>query len=160
MDQKKLARLLKVMIIGAALCMVLVYAAVVPSLGQQLVVEGGPGYEQFFTPWLIFVSVTALPVLAALVLAWIIAGNIGRGDSFCMQNSKLLKVIAILAAADAAYFFIGNIVMMFLGMNHPGIVLFSLVPCFIGAGICVIAAALSHYTYKAAQLQEQSDLTI
>ena len=63
-------------------------------------------------------------------------------------------------AGDAAFFFVGNVVFLFLNMNHPGIVLLSLVPVFAGACIAIAAAALSHLVRKAAALQEQSDLTI
>lgn len=160
MDQKKLSLLLKAVIIGIVLCALLVYIVIIPSTGKTLVEEGGPGYEQYYVPWLIVIGVTALPVLAGMVLAWIIATNIGRGKSFCMQNAKLLRVIAILAACDAGYFFTASIVMWLLNMNHPGFVLLSILPCFAGAAISIICAALSHYTYKAALLQEQNDLTI
>lgn len=160
MDQKKLSLLLKAVIIGVVLCALLVYAFIIPSYGKMLIVEGGPGFEKFYTPWLVVFWITALPVLAGMALAWIITSNIGKGRSFCMQNAKLLKAIAILAACDAGFFFIANAVMLLLNMNHPGYVLLSLLPCFAGAAICIICAALSHYTYKAALLQEQSDLTI
>lgn len=160
MDQKKLSVLLKAVIIGITLCALLVYAVIIPAYGKVLVVQGGPGYEKYYTPWLVVFWITALPVLAGMALAWIIASNIGKGNSFCMQNAKLFKVIAILAACDAGYFFIASVVMWLLGMNHPGYVLLSLLPCFAGAAICIICAALSHYTYKAALLQEQNDLTI
>jgi len=45
-------------------------------------------------------------------------------------------------------------------MNHPGIVIVSMVVVFVGAAISVVAAALSHMIMKAADLQEQSDYTI
>ena len=49
---------------------------------------------------------------------------------------------------------------MFLNMNHPGIVIMSLLIVFAGTAIAVAAAALSRLVKKAAALQEQSDLTI
>ena len=47
-----------------------------------------------------------------------------------------------------------------LEMNHPGIVLISLIVVFFGSAVAVAAAVLSHLVLKAALLQEQSDLTI
>ena len=51
-------------------------------------------------------------------------------------------------------------VFLFLGMNHPGVVLLSLVAVFAGVAVAIAAAALSHLVAKAADLQAESDLTI
>ena len=64
------------------------------------------------------------------------------------------------AGADAGILFIGNVLFLLLGMNHPGILLGALLVVFIGVGISVAAAVLSLLVRKAAVLQEQSDLTI
>lgn len=160
MSQKTLSVLLKVMIIGVALCLAAVYVWVVPEIGGPLAESGEGEFRSYYVPWLVIIELTALPIIAALVLAWIIAENIGRDRSFCMQNAKLLGVISLLAAADAAYFFIANVVMLLLNMNHPGLMLFSVLACFAGVVICVAAAGLSHFTRKAAKLQTDSDLTI
>lgn len=95
-----------------------------------------------------------------LVFAWKIAGNIRKNRSFSMENAKSLKWIAVLAAADTGFFFVMNIVYLFLNMNHPGIVLASLGVLVIGIAISAVSATLSHLVRKAADLQEQSDLTI
>ncbi len=160
MKQKTLALLLKIVIVGVAVCAAVVYAAIIPETGKSLAELGGGEFAPMLTPWLVFVSLTALPVAAALVLAFVIAVNIGRGRSFCMRNAKLLAVISVLAAVDSAYFLIGILVLFFLGMNHPGIFILSLMVCFAGLAVTVAAAALSHYARKAAVLQEQNDLTI
>ena len=80
---------------------------------------------------------------------------------FCRQNAKLLAIIAILAIADAAYFFTAVVALgLVYKVWHPGVVIFTLMVCFAGVGVAVAAAALSHYARKGAELQEQSDLTI
>ncbi len=160
MSQKTLSLLLKIMIIGVALCLAVVYAWVVPELGAPLAEAGDGEFAPLYVPWLVIIELTALPIIAALVLAWIISDNIGRDRSFCLQNARLLGVISLLAAADAGYFFIANVVMFLLGKNHPGLLLGSVIACFAGAVICVAAAGLSHLVRRAAKLQEQSDLTI
>ena len=93
-------------------------------------------------------------------MGWKIAVNIGKDRSFTLENARLLQIISWLAAGDAAFFFLGNIVLFFLNMNHPGILLISLLICFAGVAVAVAAACLSHLVRKAADLQEQSDLTI
>ena len=160
MKQKTLALLLKLVIIGVAVCAAAVYAFIVPEMGRSLAEMDGGEFAHLYTPWIILISLTAVPVAAALVCAFIIAVNIGRDKSFCLQNAKLLAVISVLAAVDTAFFFTANLVMLFLNASHPGIVIVSLFICFAGVAVTVAAAALSHYARKAAELQSDSDLTI
>ena len=159
MNQSKLARWLKIIIIGAAVCTLIVYAFIIPSNGQDLV-YGAPEFAGWYLPWLIFISITAIPVGIAFVLCWRIAGNIGRDRSFSAENAGYFKWISWLAALDTAYFFVGNLVMLLLNRSHPGVVLLSLLIVFAGIAVTIAAAVLSHMCARAADLQEQSDLTI
>ena len=45
-------------------------------------------------------------------------------------------------------------------MNHPGVILYSLIVVFAGVVVSVASAALSHLVLKAALLHEESDLTV
>ncbi len=159
MKQKSLARWLKAAIVGVGLCLAVVYLLVIPDFGKSIA-AANPEFAFCYWPWLIFLWCTALPCVAALILGWTVAGRIGKDRSFCMENARALRTVAYLAAGDAAFFFLGNVVFLLLNMNHPGIVLLSLVPEFAGACIAIAAAALSHLVRKAAELQEQSDYTI
>lgn len=160
MKQLSLARWLKFIIIGVGICGLVVYTIVIPMLGQAIAVYEEGHYDYCYWPWLIFIWMTGIPCYAALVLAWRIAGNIGADKSFSVANAKLLKWISILALGDAGFFFAGNIVLLFLNMNHPGIVVFSLMIVFAGVAVAVAAAALSHLVLKAEVLQDQCDWTI
>lgn len=159
MRQTSLSKWLKFIIVGVGVCGLVVYALVLPMLGKSIA-DGQEEFRGYFWPWLIFLWATGIPCYIALVFAWRIAGNIGRDRSFSLSNANLLKGISVLAAGDAAFFFLGNIVFLLLSMNHPSVVLFSLLVVFAGVAIAVAAAALSHLVMKAAALQEQSDLTI
>ena len=159
MEQKTLSRWLKVILVGVGLCGLVVYGAVLPLYGQSLVGQN-PDMANRYWPWLIFLWATGVPCYAALVIGWRIAVNIGKDRSFSEDNARHLKRIALLAAGDAVFFFIGNIVLLFANMSHPGVVLGSLLVVFAGVAGSVAAAALSHLVLKAALLQEQSDLTI
>jgi len=161
MSSKTFSALLKIVIIGVALCAAFVYIFLVPEFGQSLAEAGDGEFAYLYNPWLIVIELTALPIAAALVLAWFIAVNIGRDRGFCIQNAKLLAVISILAIVDVAYFFAACIALMFIyKVGHPSVLIFMLLACFVGVAIAVAAAALSHYARKGAELQEQSDLTI
>ena len=159
MAQKNLAKWLKFIILGVGACALFVYSVILPMYGQGAVLKY-PEFAYCYKPWLWFLWSTGLPVLAALVLCWRIASNIGRDRSFSLDNARLLKWISWLAAADSGYFFIGNIVMLGLGMSHPGVTLLSFLVVFCGVAVTVAAAALSHLVLKAADLEEQNELTI
>ena len=160
MRQKSLSNWLKFIIIGVGLCGLVIYLLVVPMLGQTVAVAEDGVFDHLYWPWLVFIWVTALPVCAALAFGWIIAVNIGKDRSFCVENARLLKWISGLAAGDAAFFFLGNVIYLLLGWSHPGVTLLCLVVVFVGVAISVAAAALSHLVMKAVLLQEQSDLTV
>ena len=159
MEQKTLSNWLKYMIVGTGLCGLVVYALVIPTLGVNLC-EQYPEFSGWFWPWLIFLCGSGIPCYAVLSLAWRIATNIGMDRSFSEENAKMLLKISCLAAGDAGFFFVGNIILLLLNMNHPGVVLASFGIVFVGIALSVAFAALSHLVKKAAALQEQSDWTI
>lgn len=159
MKQNTLSKWLQLIIAGVGICGVIIYGAVVP-MAARAAVDQFPEFSGCQWPWLILIWVTAVPCYIALVLAWKIAGNIGADRSFSIANAKLLKWISVLAAADSAIFFVGNLIYWLLNMNHPSILLFSFLIEFLGVAISVTSAALSHLVRKAADLQDQSDLTI
>ncbi len=159
MEQKTLSKWLKLILLGMGICGLAVYLVVVPSFGDSLRSQY-PEFAGRYWPWLIFIWVSGIPCYAVLVLGWRIAANIGRDASFSLENARFLRSIAVLAALDAAYVFLGNLAMLFLDMSHPGVVLLSLQVVFAGAAVAVAAGALSHLVRKAALLQEENDLTI
>jgi hypothetical protein len=159
MEQKTLSKWLKLILLGMGICGLAVYLVVVPSFGDSLRSQY-PEFAGRYWPWLIFIWVSGIPCYAVLVLGWRIAANIGRDASFSLENARFLRSIAVLAALDAAYVFLGNLAMLFLDMSHPGVVLLSLLVVFAGAAVAVAAGALSHLVRKAALLQEENDLTI
>lgn len=160
MKQKTLSNWLKLIVIVLAICGLVICFVILPVIGRDIALAENGEFDYAFWPWLIFLWLFALPCFAACVIGWKIAVNIGRDRSFCDENAKLISLIAILAAADSAFFFVGNIVMLFLNMSHPGIVLASWLCVLIGAAISIGMACLSHLVRKAAALQEESDLTV
>ncbi|MBR3016119.1 MAG: DUF2975 domain-containing protein [Clostridia bacterium] len=159
MNQKKLSLWLKAVIIVVGICGLVVYFGILPNIGDAFHTQF-PEFAAWHLPWLIFLWCTAIPCYAVLVLGWKIAVRIGEDRSFSPENAKLLQYIAWLVAGDILFFFVGNAVFFFLSMNHPGILLISLLICVIGIAVAIAAACLSHLVRKAADLQEQSDLTV
>ena len=159
MDQKKLAARLKAILIGIALCGIVVYAYVLPVCGDS-VRAAYPEFADRYWPWLIFLWMTGIPCYAVLVLGWQVARRIGEDRSFCIENARALQIASNLAFADTAFFFAGNVALLLLGMSHPGVVLASLLVCFAGVAAAVATACLSHLVRKAADLQDESDMTV
>lgn len=159
MEQKLLSKWLKLILIGVAICGLVVYALVVPMYGISLR-SLYPEFSNRFWPWLIFIWVSGIPCFIVLCYAWRIVTSIGNDQSFTDKNASLLKSISVMSALDAGFFFAGNIVLLFLNMSHPGVVIASLVIVFVGVAVAAASATLSHLVKKAAVLQEQSDWTI
>ncbi|HCI21810.1 MAG TPA: DUF2975 domain-containing protein [Clostridiales bacterium] len=159
MTQSVLAKWLKGILLMVAACGLGIYAVGIPIFGKKLA-TANPEFAYCYVPWLVFLSVTAIPCFAVLVCGWKIAGNIGRDQSFSAANARYLRVAAVLAAADSVFLFAGNVVFLFLNMNHPGVLLAGMAAVLFGVAVSVAAAVLSHLVQKAAALQEQSDFTI
>lgn len=159
MNQSRLSKWLKIVTVGLVVCGAILYLYVFPTFGNDLA-QQNPEFAYCYWPWLTFLWLTSLPFYGALVIGWRIAEEIGRDNSFSRENAARLKWIAYLAAGDSAFMFIGNIVLLLLGMNHPGFVLASFFVVFAGIVITVVAAALSHLVLKAALLSEENELTI
>ncbi|MBE5765999.1 MAG: DUF2975 domain-containing protein [Clostridiales bacterium] len=159
MEQKALSKWLKLILLGVAVCGLGVYAAVIPAHGLMLR-SMYPEFSNRFWPWLLFIWFSGIPCFMVLYYGWRISDNIGNDKSFTQQNADSLKTISVLAASDAGFFFVGNIVLLLLNMSHPGVVLASFVIVFVGVSVAVASAVLSHLVKKAAALQEQSDWTI
>lgn len=159
MSQKSLSKWLKAIIGGMAICGALIYLYIIPILGRDLV-DARPEYTSWYFPWLAVVLVSAIPCYWGLYFGWKISTEIGKDNSFSMENAEYLKNISILAALDSLYFFAANVVFMVINMNHPGVFLISLIVVFIGVAVTVAAAALSHLVRKAAEIQQENELTI
>ena len=159
MKQRKMVKWLKFLVIFVAICGLILCAVVIPVVGREL--SGiSPELGRYFKPWVTFVWVLAIPCFAALIHAWMIFSNIEKNKAFSMENAKHMEKISYLAGADTIALISGNIVLLILNINHPSVFLVFLMIGIIGIGISVAAAVLSHLIQKAANLQDENDLTI
>lgn len=159
MEQSKIGAMLKAVVIGFTFIVVVVYTLLIPILGRDIIYNY-PEFSGWFWPWIIFLSLTAIPLLIAIFYAWKVVVNIGKDNSFCIENAVAFKNIMSMAILDTTYFFIGQIILLLLGMNHPTIFFISVVIVFIGIAVSIVCGALSTLLKKAASLQEDQDLTI
>lgn len=159
MSQKSLSKWLKGIIAGMAVCGAIIYLYLIPIYGRDLV-EANPEFSYCYIPWMAVLLISSIPCYWGLYFGWRIATEIGKDNSFSRENASYLKNISMLAALDSVYFFMANLVLMVLGMNHPSIFLLSLFVVFAGIVVTVAAAALSHLVKKAADMKEENELTI
>lgn len=159
MTQKSLSKWLKGIIVGIAICGIIIYGGLLPMFGRDLV-EANPEFSYCYYPWLAVLWITAIPCYLVLYNGWKITVEIASDNSFSKENARYLKRICMLALVDSVYFFIANLVLFFLNMNHPGILLASLFVDFAGVVVAVTAATLSHLVLKAAEIQQENKLTI
>lgn len=159
MFKESLSKQLKTVIIGMAICGTLIYFWAFPSIGH-MIIQSYPETEGYYFPWLIFLWISGIPCYLVLCFMWQIAKSIAENKAFSYENSKRFSKISALALADAIFFFVGNIILLLMNMNHPSVVLCSIGVVFAGITIAVISKAFAHLANQAAQLKEQSDLTI
>lgn len=157
MSQKSLANLLKAAVIVAGILGIILYCIVFPLEGSSLAEKAGNGC---FWPWMIFLWISAVPCYVVLAKFWRICVSIGQDHSFCHENAERLKDISLLVLGDTIYFFVGNVIFLLLNLSHPSIFLASLVVEFVGFAVCIAAAALSRLVGRAADMQDENDLTI
>ena len=79
---------------------------------------------------------------------------------FTALAAKWVKQGAELLLFDAALLLVGNVVLLFLEKNHPGMHLFTVVGSMFVVTLAIFAAVLSRYLTKAAVLQEESEGTL
>ena len=159
MDQKTLSGWLKVIVITVIAIGIAGDAFIVPIVGG-MIRQRYPDLVHLALPWMICMWAFSVPCFTALILAWRVAANIGRGRSFCTDNAVCVKRISYLALIDSLYFFIMSTVFVILKLNHFGFILASVIVVFLGLTAAVAAAVLSHLLFKAADLQAENDLTI
>lgn len=159
MTQKSLSVWMKLIVVMLGVCGLVLYGFVVPYVGLGYA-HDYPEFAHCFVPWLVYLSITAIPCYTVLVLAWKIATSIANDSPFSDKNSARLKSVSILSLATSAYMFIGNVALLLLNMSHPSVFLGVCLIVFIGIAISVASAVLSYLVKRATKLQEDSDLTI
>lgn len=155
-SMKTIAGSLKFIIIAMGLCAL----AIQGTISLMFIISDADDIERLRIPWMAFLWSTAIPIIPALIYSWKTASNIGRNKAFCLDNSKNLRNIAISSICDAALVLIGNIAYLLLDLSHPSVLLFSCIIVLIGIAIFIAAMGLSQLIRNAAELQEETELTI
>ena len=121
MRQKELEKWLKIVIIAVALCGLVVCAVAIPWIGHVLIAPD-PQISDMYIPWLVLFIISAIPCYVILYLGWRVAVNIGKDRSFSLENARHIKLASKIILFDALYFFIVNVCMWRIYVNHPGVI--------------------------------------
>lgn len=159
MSSKTLCYLVRAAVIAVAVCGLGGCVLLLPAASAGIALQN-PQLAYMRLPWLVFLWMTVAPCFAILFYMWRIAYAIKIEQVFTQRTADWVKKSALILFADICFFFTGNIVLLFLNMNHPGILLISLCIDVFGFALAILAAVLSRYITKAAVLQEEADATV
>ena len=158
MTGKSLSFWVRCAIIAIAVCGVLVCVCWYPL--STLVVSAGSGRKLEFWAQLLFYWIVSLPCFWILVMGWKVTTAIKEDSLFKEKTAKTVKTATQILFIDVAVFFIGNLVFLLLEWSLIHLAVIHLFLVIVGLVIGVFMAILSHYLYRAAELQEESEGTI
>ena len=157
MGRVGLVRTLKGVILFLAAMTALCYLVIFPDYIREMGTEDA-NVTWLVTPGIAAVSLSAIPIIIALVLFWMICTEVGRDNSFCRKNARYLSGIGFCALVDTGYYAVGTVTLEALA-GSP-VWLLGLGVCVVGLAIALAAFLLSHLVLKAAELKSENDLTI
>lgn len=159
MKQKELSIWLRAVVILIGVAVIFLVVVLLPGMIPELMLRY-PDFEALLVPCMVYVYVTVIPVLFALIAAWQIFIEIGRDNSFCVKNALRLRSICLFGAVDTVLYIAAAVILGSLGALLPSLLVIIICIVFMGMLITIAAAALSHLTRKAAEVQSENDLTI
>ncbi len=147
MKRKALAVYLKLALIAVFVVLVAVFSFLAPEMGSQIK-KLYPVFENLYYPCLIFVWVTAFPLFLAVGKGWQIVTEIGKDNTYCIANSRRLRVISRLILADVLLYCAALVATVVFELFHPAMYLFLTVLIFGGASASIVASAMSQYILR------------
>ena len=158
MKRVGLVRTLKGTIVFLAAMVAICYIGIFPHSIQEMGIQNA-NVSWLVTPGIVAVSISAIPIMIALILFWRICTEVGRDNSFCYQNARWLGGIGFCALIDTGYCAVGTVTLEVLVGGSP-VWLLGMGVCIVGFAIALAAFLLSHLVLKAAALKSENDLTI
>jgi len=159
MKTKRSSISFKITLIGIGIFGALFFLWAIPMIGQ-MITEAFPEFTHAYWPWLLLFWVTAIPCYLALILLWKIAKSVDTEDLFAVANSKRLRQVSLLAIIDCVIFGGGNLIFLFLNINHPSVLIASAFAIFIGIAFSSCMRVMAHIFMRGEMLQDESNLTI
>ncbi len=159
MEQKYLAKWLKVITLITGVIGLVVFFLILPVLGMDMVSKNA-SLENLYWPWIVLIWIVAIPCFVALGIFYKICIEIGDDNSFSKKNAKSLKTISLLAICDSVFFFVVSMVFSIIWSSSLVVIITVLILVFIGIAIGVLSASLSHLVLNASEIKNENELTI
>lgn len=159
MRQGEIAKWLKGITIVIAVMGAVFFLGLLPMLGKELAVLY-PEVSWLYVPALLYGWCIGLFCYGILFQFWKVCVEIGRDNSFSMENANAFKNISRIALMLGVVWFFGIVILAVSGFLQPGILLIMLAMVMIHMIIAVLAAALSHLILKAYEMKQETELTI
>lgn len=159
MKQKELSIWLRVTCLLVGLLVLIVCVLVWSSFAKEIA-QNNPNMSYMYAPCRVYSVLASVPIFISLAFAWQIFTEIGKDNSFCVENAKRLKNIGQMFLFEGIYIIAGAVVLVVMDLGYPGIIFPMLFFALLSLGATVICSALSHLTYKAFQMKCDNDLTI
>jgi hypothetical protein len=159
MKQNEIAKWLKGICIAIAIMGLIFFGLIIPKLALESKLVY-PEIQFLYWPGLISSWIVGVICYAILYQFWKVCVQIGKDNSFSLENSRSFVLISRLSVVISLISFCG---MFYLGANNwlnPGFMLLMIGVIFIGIIIAILAAALSHLILKAYEMKKESELTI
>jgi hypothetical protein len=154
MTQKSVSVILRILCVISLIAVVLMSVFLFRILGKVLKDQG--------TAAVIFkavIVICALLVATAVLLAWAIFSDIGRGQSFTLRNAKRLKAMSLLFAFVALAALVPLTLIVISELGYLSLI-FSIVVVFVAISFCVICLCLSYLIKNGADIEEENRLTV
>lgn len=159
MRQKEIAGWLKGITMVLAVMGLVFFLVLLPVLAAQFRDEL-PEVSWLYWPGLLYGWGIGVVCFLILYQFWKVCVEIGRDNSFSMENAASFKHISRFALLLALIWFAGIAFLACSRMLWPGILIFLLVAVLLSAIVSILAAALSHLILKAYELKKENELTI
>ena len=108
----------------------------------------------------LYTAGAAVPCALSMGMLAAVIHEIGCERAFTERNAKWMRGIAAMAFLECGYILAGLIGWSMTGMMHPGAVIVALALTMFGAGVGLLAWALSGLIRKASVIQQENDLTV
>lgn len=157
MEHKKVSRLLILAGVVAGVGGMAILFLLIP-LATTEIRNAHPELSGWFWPGLVYAWAVGALCLAALGEYLLISMRIGKNRSFCVENVRDLRLIAVLLLAAAGLLLVGAVFVLAVGFGP--VWLWLLLAAAACGAMAILAYALSRLLNRAVQLQEENDLTV
>lgn len=159
MNQKKMSFMLKGIAIMAGTMGLVFLAVLMPMLAMDCKRE----YEEsafLFWPGICYGWLIGIMCYVALFQFWKICVEIGRDNSFSLENIRSLNIISKIAVIVTIIWFTGLVGLIIMGSISIGFFILMSVAVLLSLAVAVVATVLAHLVQKAYELKKETELTI